>query len=124
MLLLSNDGAPGINRRMLEVLAEGRTRESLQVADLETDLSLPWLLEAVTGSRDGVLVDAVVPFMPLEARHVVQCIKAEVATRNLSVQPGFTQTVLDHLQFFPADSKQFSKTGCRRISYLIDYLHE
>jgi len=118
ILLLSNDGAMNTNMFLSQVLAGGRSRDTVQLSDLQPIMDSMWLTKMI-GDK---VVDVVVPFLPLEKEHVVQCIEAELALRHLVATQELIQDILNYLQFFPADSELFASTGCRRISYLIDLL--
>jgi hypothetical protein len=66
------------------------------------------------------VIDFVIPFLPLERQQVAKCIEAELTQRNHLALPHIIDDVLAHVSFYPADTKLFAKTGCRKVAYLVD----
>jgi hypothetical protein len=118
ILLLSNDGATDINLHLTKVLARGESRITVKPNDLQPLLTSHWL----TKMNSDRLIDITVPFLPLERQHVIQCIEYELKMRNIKPSEELIRNILNNHQFFPPDVQFFVKTGCRRVSYLIDLL--
>jgi hypothetical protein len=116
IILLSNDGATDINSHLTNVLALGKSRDTVRPKDLQPILTSRWLAKMYSDR----LIDIIVPFLPLERQHVIQCIEYELKMRGLKASEELVRNILSNLQFFPPDMQFFVKTGCRRVSYLID----
>ncbi|VDM09532.1 unnamed protein product [Wuchereria bancrofti] len=62
------------------------------------------------------LIDHFVPFLPLERRHILLCI------RDYMISHGFTPTdehitaIADSLQYFPKTNPIYSSSGCKRVA--------
>ena len=71
------------------------------------------------------LVDMFVPFLPLERRHVKICVRNELRRREV---PGWSEDhvemITDQLEYWPAELKLFSKSGCKRVAQKVDLLLE
>ena len=115
-LLLTNDGATGINTAVRDVLMNGGSREDLELANLMPSLSSEWYTEL----ESAKLIDQVVPFLPLERQHVAQCTEAELKLRRAHITQQLIDDILNSLSYFPADMSLFSSSGCRRITHLVD----
>jgi len=115
-LLLTNDGAGEINTAVAEMLMSGSSREDLKLANLVPNLSSEWYTEMASAK----LIDQVVPFLPLERRHVAQCTEAELRLRQADITQQLVDDIVNSLSYFPADIPLFSSSGCRRITHLVD----
>ncbi|XP_056612833.1 torsin-1A-like isoform X2 [Triplophysa dalaica] len=62
------------------------------------------------------LVDHIVPFLPLEMKHVRQCVLTEMVNLNINLQhhAHLADTVAGDMPFFPSD-KIFSVKGCKSV---------
>jgi len=115
-LLLTNDGATEINSATTQVLMNGGCRDDLDYARLVPHLSSQWYTELVSAD----LIDEMVPFLPLERQHVVQCTETELKRRQVSVTQQLVDDIVNRLSYFPASLALFSSSGCRRIAQLVD----
>lgn len=52
------------------------------------------------------------------------CIEDELRRKNHPVSDEIKSKVADELQFFPLDTKLFSKSGCKRVEEKVDFLME
>ncbi|KAA0706664.1 Torsin-1A Dystonia 1 protein [Triplophysa tibetana] len=64
---------------------------------------------------DHHLVDHFIPFLPLELKHVRQCVLAEMASLNIPVDHDLVETVVREMPFFPQEEKIFSVKGCKTV---------
>ena len=74
---------------------------------------------------DGVsnVVDFFIPFLPLERRHIVQCIMVEMKAMGLEPEHEKACELADEiLNYFPKDEKFFSVSGCKRIASRLRFL--
>jgi len=115
-LLLTNDGATEINAAVTEALMIGAVRQELELEDLLPRFGSEFYSELMSAK----LIDQVVPFLPLERRHVAQCTEAELRLRGVDITPQLVDNVLNSLSYFPSDVSLFSSSGCRRIAHLVD----
>ena len=74
---------------------------------------------------DKSLIDVYVPFLPLEQKHVRQCIERELINRGYELEDignDFFEQVLSDLVFWPAETQIYSSTGCKRVSQKVDQI--
>ncbi|KAL0606417.1 Torsin-2A [Plecturocebus cupreus] len=85
----------------------------------------PPALPADGFSRSGImeerLLDAVVPFLPLQRHHVRHCVLNELAQLGLEPRDEVVQAVLDSTTFFPEDEQLFSSNGCKTVASRIAF---
>ncbi|XP_034752213.1 torsin-1A-like [Etheostoma cragini] len=119
-IFLSNAGGESITQTALDFWKAGRDREEIELSDVETLLAS----SAFHSKNDGLwhsslidenLVDFFVPFLPLEYRHVVQCVMAEMKTKGLRPDQNIADKIAKDLLYFPKSDKVFSDSGCKRI---------
>lgn len=65
------------------------------------------------------MISAYVPFLPLERKHVKQCIE-DFLIEQLHFKPGTipkkkVSEIAGEMNYFPKDSEVFSVFGCKRI---------
>lgn len=75
------------------------------------------------------LITAFVPFLPLERRHVKQCIKDSLIEKKYyrseaEISDAKVQEIADEITYYPEGIFIFSTTGCKRINEKIDYVME
>lgn len=85
-IFLSNSGGTAIAHRLLELVQMGKLREDTKFHEFED------VLELSAYNQDGglkgtnllqqSLIDHFIPFLPLEQRHIEQCIREEFNARN------------------------------------------
>ncbi|KAF7217569.1 torsin family 1 [Nothobranchius furzeri] len=125
-VFLSNAGGESIVQTALEFWKAGRSREDLELKDLETSLSLSVFNNNNSGFFrtnliDKSLIDFFVPFLPLEYLHVVQCAMAEMKARRLEPDRDVADKVARDLVYFPKSERVFSVKGCKTIESKLDY---
>ena len=64
------------------------------------------------------------PFLPMERKHVISCIKDDIRKKKLHMSSSDIQKVADELRYDPPDTKVFSKTGCKRVPDKVDLIAE
>lgn len=130
---LSNTAGDDINKRTLQQWEQDMPREKITLKDMEEIIQLAayntekGLWHSVLISNN--LISAFIPFLPMERRHVKQCIKAELVAKGFfkvveGVPDLVVQKIADELRYFPASHALFSLTGCKRINEKIDYIME
>nr|XP_040054547.1 torsin-1A-like [Gasterosteus aculeatus aculeatus] len=125
-IFLSNAGREGIIQTALDFRKAGRDREELELKDLETVLSVSVFNNKNSGLWhtsliDKNLVDFFVPFLPLEYRHVVQCVMAEMKARRVPPAHNVADQMAKDVVYFPKAERVFSSTGCKTISSKLAY---
>ncbi|KAJ8920549.1 hypothetical protein NQ315_005418 [Exocentrus adspersus] len=120
-IFLSNTGAGLINQHYEEFWNYGKKREELQLSDFETLITRGAFNEEGgfhhSDTIKSNLIDHYIPFLPMEQKHVIECIKDEFRQRNVfDPKSAHIKEVLQFIEWGPDSSKLFSKTGCKRIS--------
>ncbi|XP_076157921.1 torsin-1A-like isoform X2 [Alosa pseudoharengus] len=125
-IFLSNSGGMGIAKVALDFWKMGRKREEINLMDLEKDLTLSIFDNEKSGLwRSSMmsehLVDFYVPFLPLEHKHLVQCIFAEMAARGLRQDQDVAERMANDYIFFPNEEYIFSLQDCKMVPRRLDY---
>ncbi|TNN44234.1 Torsin-1A [Liparis tanakae] len=120
-IFLSNAGGESITQTALDFWKAGRNRETLKLRDLEEALSLSVFNNQNSGLWhtsliDKNLVDIFVPFLPLEYRHVAQCVMAEMKARNLPANKAVADKVASDMVYSSKTERIFSPKGCKTIA--------
>ncbi|XP_023235254.1 torsin-1A-like [Centruroides sculpturatus] len=125
-IFLSNMGSKAINNLMYKFWKDGKDRNDITMKDME-----PLIIKGVFNEEGGFykseiierhLIDAHVPFLPLEKNHVKMCIRDDLVSKGLEVDPEFVDRVADELDYYPEEAKIFSVSGCKRISQKVDVM--
>lgn len=74
-----------------------------------------------SGIMEEQLLDALVPFLPLQRHHVRHCVLNELAQLGLEPRDEVVQAVLDSTTFFPEDEQLFSSNGCKTVAARIAF---
>ncbi|KAH9505367.1 Torsin-1A [Bulinus truncatus] len=120
-LLLSNSHAVDINRAFLNFMraSEHNTREQFVLKEVDPFLnSVSWF----TYLSHRELIDAFVPFLPLEKKHVIQCIKRDLVSKRLSTDSESINKILKELSFSVFGDLVLSNTGCKRVADKVDLI--
>lgn len=125
-VVFSNTGGEQINQLVLEAWRSRREREEIRVQELEPVISQAVLDNPNHGFwRSGImeehLLDALVPFLPLQRHHVQHCVLNELAQLGLEPRDEVVQAVLDSTTFFPEDEQLFSSNGCKTVASRIAF---
>ncbi|XP_028647306.2 torsin-1A-like [Erpetoichthys calabaricus] len=121
----SNAGGEKINKVALDFWKDGRQREEIQLSDLEAAVSL----DVFNSNQSGLfhsdiiqhsLVSVFVPFLPLEIKHVCQCVRAELGSRGRKVNEKIVSQVARSMSYTPKDVRVFSVDGCKIVETKVD----
>lgn len=128
-IFLSNTAGLKINKHAVEQWEKGRRREEITLKEIEDAINLASfnLHGGLWHSRliEKNLITAFVPFLPMEKRHVKECIRADLKAKNYTrTNDHILDRVLSELQYFPKESELFSTTGCKRVPQKVDYIME
>lgn len=74
-----------------------------------------------SGIIEEHLLDALVPFLPLQRHHVRHCVLNELAQLGLEPREEVIQAILDSTTFFPEDERFFSSNGCKTVASRIPF---
>ncbi|XP_067948920.1 torsin-1A-like [Watersipora subatra] len=129
-LFLGNAGGETLYDATYNHYQSGGKRDDLEVKDMEKML---WT-EAyntkgglkVSSLITSNLVSHYIPFLPLEKRHVRQCVNDELENRNVSSQKsdGLREKIISQLSFTPEGVELYSISGCKRVHAKIDLVME
>ena len=61
------------------------------------------------------LVDSFLPFLPMERKHVLLCIRDEIFNRGLQYNEEIVHEILKELPWYPKDTKKYCATGCKQV---------
>ena len=125
-VLLSNTGGREITKVALDFWKAGKSRETMTNFDLERLISKGAFNEEGGLQRtlliERSLIDYHIPFLPLESKHVRQCIGKELQSRGLDPQSygEVVEKTLKQLAFWPKDFEVFASSGCKRVVQKLD----
>ncbi|XP_039508769.1 torsin-1A-like [Pimephales promelas] len=121
-IFLSNAGGNVIAEVALDSWREGKDREELWMnsKDMETKIFRNIFNDKNSGFQhssliDHHLVDHYIPFLPLELKHVRQCVVAEMVHLNMTEDFDLADKVAREMPFFPEKEKIFSVKGCKSV---------
>ncbi|XP_004640511.1 torsin-1A [Octodon degus] len=125
-IFLSNAGAERITDVALDFWRSGRSREDIQLKDMEQALSVAVFNNRNSGFWhssliDRNLIDYFVPFLPLEYKHLKMCIRVEMESRGYEIDEDIVARVADEMTFFPKEERVFSDKGCKTVFTKLDY---
>ncbi|KAI6646319.1 Torsin-1B [Oopsacas minuta] len=126
-IFLSNSGATKINDYAAEQFMGGRRRESISLGEMHQIISDKIYSEdGAFKNTDFVkrqVIDASIPFLPLEKGHIKDCIKRAILGRGEFPYESIIKKVLKDVRFVPEGIERFAEVGCKRIDQIItDYL--
>ncbi|KAA0706421.1 Torsin-1A Dystonia 1 protein [Triplophysa tibetana] len=120
-IFLSNAGQNGIINFALDFWKKGKVREEIQINTEEMEMLVyeHILIEKSSGDSQSCLlyqhlVDHIIPFLPLELRHVQACVLAEMSSLNV-IDLDVAHTVAKEMSYYPPEEKIFSVRGCKSI---------
>ncbi|XP_075038323.1 torsin-3A [Mixophyes fleayi] len=125
-IFLSGIGGSAINEVALNFWRAGRHREEITLDDLDRPLKA-----VIRQSEDELLphhlltaglIDAFVPFLPLERRHVKLCAQDVLVARGLTYSESDLEPVIQELLFVPKEEKVFSAQGCKQVAQRINFM--
>uniref|UniRef100_UPI00398F7862 torsin-1A-like isoform X2 n=1 Tax=Pristiophorus japonicus TaxID=55135 RepID=UPI00398F7862 len=120
-IFLSNTGGDKISEFTLGFLMDGKERESIKLDHLEEDLSLAvfnnnnsgfWQTNLIQAN----LIDHFIPFLPLEFKHVVLCVRAELASKGVEGNENIITTIASTMVYYPKEEKILSLKGCKTVA--------
>lgn len=119
-IFLSNSGGNEITQRALKYYEEGKIREKITLKEMEEIL-----ISDAYNTKGGLqmselisrhLIDHFIPFLPLERRHVLLCIRDYIESRGFTPTDERITNIAESLQYFPQSSGIYSSSGCKRVA--------
>uniref|UniRef100_A0A8D0XEW1 Torsin-3A n=1 Tax=Sus scrofa TaxID=9823 RepID=A0A8D0XEW1_PIG len=125
-LFLSNLGGSVINEVVLDLLKGGRSREDIRMENLEPHLQAEIVESTDSGFGHSRLVkenlmDFLIPFLPLEYRHVRLCARDAFLSQELLYTEAALDEIAKMMVYVPKEEQLFSSQGCKSISQRINY---
>ncbi|KAL1250336.1 hypothetical protein QQF64_021341 [Cirrhinus molitorella] len=121
-IFLSNAGGNVITEVALDFWREGKDRKKIRMnsKDLENKISERIKNEKTGGFSHSSLIDChlvnhYVPFLPLELKHVCQCVMAEMFHLNIPQDIDLADEVARDMPYFPEKEKIFAVKGCKSV---------
>ncbi|XP_067228076.1 torsin-1A-like [Chanodichthys erythropterus] len=121
-IFLSNAGGNVIKDMAMDFWRAGKKRKELWLnsEELETKISQNIFNDKNSGFLqssliDHHLIDHYIPFLPLELRHVRQCVEAEMDDLKITRNIGLVDKVARDMPFFPEKEKVFAVKGCKSV---------
>ncbi|XP_056306024.1 torsin-1A-like [Danio aesculapii] len=121
-IFLSNTGGKVIADLALDFWREGRKREEIKMnsRDLEIMISESISKNEKSGFWHSSLIehhliDHYIPFLPLELRHVRQCVLTEMEHLNKTQDAHLADKVARDMPFFPKIHRVFAEKGCKSV---------
>ena len=122
VIFTSNIGGDEINKETLNHFKAGKRREDIASKRMKEILRRHAFDEGgytnVIINTKG-LVDFFFPFLPMERKHVKQCVRAEIIKRGHKLDTRteeIVNNVADELEYFPKDSPLYSNNGCKQVN--------
>ncbi|XP_073795408.1 torsin-1A-like isoform X2 [Danio rerio] len=119
-IFLSNAAGKIISDMALDFWRGGKNREDLWMnsKQLETKISTNVYNDPNCGFLhssiiDHHLIDHFIPFLPLELKHVRQCVLAEMKHLNIKTNYDLADEVVKDMPFFPDEERIFAVKGCK-----------
>ena len=121
-IFLTNTGSLAVQKQLMKKMEEGVRREDTTIQDFdeiieETFKGSGGLFESLMITSDSI--DFYVPFLPLEKKHVVRCIKEAFDELKTKPTKDLIDEVLQELRFGPEAEKLFSNSGCKRVAQIV-----
>ncbi|KAL1250331.1 hypothetical protein QQF64_021336 [Cirrhinus molitorella] len=121
-IFLSNAGGHIITNVTLDFWRKGNNREKLQLQSegMETQIFKYLFNDENNGLWHSSLInqhliDHYIPFLPLEQKHVHQCVMAEMVHLNITPDYDVADKVARDMPFFPEEEKIFAVKGCKSV---------
>ena len=128
-LFLGNTGSERINEVLYRHWQAGKSRSALVLKDMETMINKESFNEEGGFKRSEImhknLIDHYIAFLPLEKKHIRKCIQDHIRTKyEKPMKSDFVDQVVEEMEYFPADSQLYARTGCKRVQKKVDILWE
>ncbi|XP_048772495.1 torsin-1A-like isoform X2 [Ostrea edulis] len=132
-LFLSNTAGEEITKHTLTKWQSESLREDIGLNEMERIISKATINTKTSGMYHSDLIikhliTAYVPFLPMERKHIRQCIKDFLVAKNYykrqDISEDAVRKISEELNYHPADLEVYSVTGCKRVPEKVDYIME
>ncbi|XP_065942153.1 torsin-1A-like [Magallana gigas] len=120
-LFLSNTAAESITKLALDQWQTGSERTDIKLKEMEDMISTVSINSGFYHS-DIIyrhMISAYIPFLPLERRHIKQCIRdflvAKLYYKREEIPENKVSEIAGKMTYYPKDVEVFSVYGCKRI---------
>ncbi|XP_078325224.1 torsin-1A-like [Crassostrea virginica] len=129
-LFLSNTAGDAISKH---VLSNWLNREDIELKEMEHIISKATINTKTSGMYHSDIIykhmiTAYVPFLPMERRHIKECIKDVLVAQNYykrkDIPEEDVRKIANQLNYFPSNEEIFSVTGCKRVPEKVSYVME
>lgn len=119
-IFLSNVGGSAITEKALWLWRKGVPREEFKIEDFDK-----LIMKAAYNEEGGFhgsdivrshMVNFFIPFLPLERKHVLQCLERDVSNMGQVMSDELANQVLEQLTFKPEPEEIFANNGCKLLS--------
>lgn len=118
-IFLSNTAGDVIARATLDAWKDGIDRSKVRLNDMEKVIELGSFNEKGGLYRADIvqknLIDVFVPFLPLERKQIMACIRDEFKRRSRTANDKLVEDIANELDYIPAEYSLYSSTGCKKI---------
>ncbi|XP_016146891.1 torsin-1A-like isoform X1 [Sinocyclocheilus grahami] len=121
-VFLSNAGGDVITGVTLDFWREGNIRENLWMDSKELEIKISQNIFNDKNSGflhsniiDEHLVDHYIPFLPLELKHVRQCVMVEMVHLNVTQDSDLADEVARDMPYFPKEERIYAVKGCKSV---------
>ncbi|NXO53109.1 TOR1A protein, partial [Aramus guarauna] len=120
-LFLNNAGGDKITEVALDYWRRLKRREDIPVKNLQSLLSE----EIFRNSNSGFfhsqliqknLIDYFIPFLPLEYKHVRQCVREELRVQGHSEDEHLIAEIASAVIDYPGEERHYSSKGCKTVA--------
>ncbi|KAJ8678560.1 hypothetical protein QAD02_014347 [Eretmocerus hayati] len=123
-IFLSNTGSDLIVKRMIDLWKSGKRREETTLQDFESLVALGAFNEKGglhrSGAIESKLIDHHVPFLPMEEKHVIQCLTDVFKHWNIySPSEEVISQALSHVSYGPSPYNLYSTAGCKKLDHKV-----
>ena len=118
-IFISNDGGDDISKVLKNLEDKGTQRDKTKQTHFQAliEEGAYYKKGGFQNSRtiENAVIDYFIPFLPLEEKHVRQCIRAEFKENGHNqVSEESVDNVMDYIPFDA--KKKFAKSGCKQIT--------
>uniref|UniRef100_A0A8C2DTJ5 Torsin family 1 like 3 n=1 Tax=Cyprinus carpio TaxID=7962 RepID=A0A8C2DTJ5_CYPCA len=121
-IFLSNAAGNVISEVALDFWREGKHREDIWMnsKELETKISQNIMNKDTGGFSHSSLInkhliDHYIPFLPLELKHVRQCVMAEMVHLKMTQDSDLADKVARAMPYYPEKERIFAYKGCKSV---------
>ncbi|XP_064325071.1 torsin-1A [Phalacrocorax carbo] len=120
-LFLNNAGGDKITKIALDYWRRLKRREDISVNKLQSVLSEEILRMRNSGFFQSQLIqknliDYFVPFLPLECKHVRECVREELRAQGHPEDEELVTKVASEMIDYPSEERLYSSKGCKTVA--------